>query len=184
MPAPENTAELDDKGSPKVAPVKPEVKPEPKPDESKLQLTPEELEAKIQAGVAQALQAKQAEEDRKKAEEEGNYKKLLDDATAATRKANLALWRTKALKKYNLADNMFDALSGETEEEIMTAAKNLNSVIQEAAEKRAEVVREGNPPPPPTGVKKEKKGSGRSAEEVTRDNLSVAFGRARVAGRH
>jgi hypothetical protein len=138
MPEPK----LDESTEPKVA-----QKPEPtlpvteKP--KKLQLSPEELDDIKAKAVAEAREKDEESRRLAEAEEQGNYKQLLEDKDAELRKTNLALWRTKALNKFGLNEKLFDALTGDTEKAIMDSAKMLKAHIDSEVEAQLVLKRDG-----------------------------------------
>ncbi len=155
------------------------VEAKPVPTE-KLELSPEELDERIAAGVAAKLAQREEEIRLEEAKKQGDYKKMYEDSEKARVKASLSLWRTKALSKYKLSDAMFDALSGETEDEIFASAKKLKSTIDAEIQARLEASGERETPPEGRGKSTPPKDTKVSPDVQTRNNLKVALGLGQI----
>lgn len=121
---------------------------ENEPPVKKLQLTEEELQSRINAAIETENTKREEEVARKKAEEEGNFKLLLENAQKETLKANQALWVQQSLNKYKLPESMGALLSGETKEVVMATAKKLREGIDSEVEEKLKLSGETVPPDP------------------------------------
>jgi hypothetical protein len=143
------------------------------PKVEKVTLTPEELEARIQKEASALIEAEKEVARKEEARKQGDFKTLYENEQAARRKAELSAWRTKALAKHSLSEDWYDSLSGETEEDVMKAAKAIKKRIDEAIENQQHQLLENGIP---SGSKKqpvlEKK---RDGKDITRRNLALAF---------
>jgi hypothetical protein len=153
----------------------------PVPVTKKLELTPEELDAKIADAVAERERQNEERIRREEAESQGNYKILFEEAEADKKQANLELWRHRALNKFKLSEDLEDTLVGETEEELMKAAKKLRSSIDKEVENK---LRAETPTPPDPGKTNPPRQRTANAEDTIRRNMRAGLGIGRVAGMH
>ena len=111
---------------------------EPANEPAKLQMTEDELQAKIAEATSKAIAEREAqlakEAELKAAEEQGNYKKLYEEEEKKRKRAELAQFRSEAINKFKLSEKAFDYLNGETKDEIFAAAKQIRKMVDEAVE--------------------------------------------------
>jgi hypothetical protein len=138
-------------------------------------LTPEEeFEARVQSAAQKRIDAEKEEARKQEAASQGNFQLLYENEMKARKKAELYAWRTKALGKHGLADEWFDSLSGETEEEVMKSAKTIKKRIDDAVEATTNALLE-NPLPPGGGNRRPPREEKKDGKEVTRRNMAAAF---------
>jgi hypothetical protein len=159
----------------KIIPEVPPAKPESKPADT-VTLTTAQFEQIKADAVAEAKKADEEAARIAKAEDEKNYKLLLDEARADALKANQANWRTQARTKYNLSDALNDMLFGDTKEVIMGVAKKLRESIDAEVALKAKTELEGNPPPDPKQRLKSPREEQLNANQKTARNIGAALG--------
>lgn len=146
----------------------------------KLSMTPEELDALVAKAVADNQAAQEEKIRKEEAERQGNYKVLFEDAEKARYKAERHLWVNQALTKYKLTFTLFDAVTGNTEDEIMKSAKKLHESIEAEIEAR-KLVLEGQVITPDGGRNKPQQPKPKlTGDESTRYTIARALGLGRV----
>jgi hypothetical protein len=75
---------------------------------------------------------------------------------------------------------MFDAITGETEEDIMKSAKKLKDMIDDEVETRTKTLNEELVPPTPSGKNKPYQRTGKSPEQTVRENLRTSLGIGKI----
>jgi hypothetical protein len=145
-------------------------------DSEVIKLTPAELDAKIQAAVATSRQEEEERIRREEAERNGEYQVIAEQAQAELRKTNLALWRTKALNKFKLADTFYDALHGETEEEILQSAKKFSKFLEDEVKARVELIGDTTTPNPSLGKTRPITQKGENQDANISNSLRAALG--------
>lgn len=143
----------------------------------KLELTPEELDAIKAEAVAQAQEEHAERIRREEAERQGNYKALFEQAEADKKEANLQLWRQKALNKFKLSEDLEDMLTGETEEELMKAAKKLHTTITREVEAKLKAETVAPPDPGRTDPPRQRTAN---SDETVRRTMKTALNIGRV----
>jgi len=178
---------VDEHEKEKVAPSKetPVVEPkdekpegDEKPKVTKLELTTEELQARIQSALDADREAREKEENLRKAKEQGDLQALLDAAEKEKLEAKRELWVEKALNKYQLSEDWTTLLVGDTREAIMALAKKIRNEIDTEVTAQVTKTKETEIPPDPGKVHQSRKAG--DVDTQVRNRIKASFGIGQV----